>query len=51
MSKTTVFFIGAVVGILIPMLLDLSLFGTITPCHTVSHYEDGSSVQKCEVRN
>lgn len=50
MSKTTTLIIGVVIGIALPLLLDLFLFGTVTPCHTIKHYEDGSSVQACTVK-
>lgn len=33
MSKTAIFFIGAVVGVLTPLLIDWLLFGTINPSH------------------
>lgn len=42
---------GIILGLLIPLALDWALFGTVQPCHTVRLYEDGSSVQACEVRN
>lgn len=35
------------VGLLIPLAIDLLLFGTPTPCHTIYVYEDGSSIQAC----
>lgn len=38
------------VGLSIPLVVDYALFGTITPCHTVKVYEDGSSFQACEVK-
>lgn len=50
-SKLYIFLAGVAVAIIAPMLMDLVLFGTITPCHTVKVYEDGSSLQACEVRN
>lgn len=50
MSKATIFFIGAVVGICLPLLMDLVLFGTLMPCETVKTFEDGSSIQNCSVR-
>lgn len=47
--------IGAIMGIILyivlGLLVDLLLFGTITPCKTAYKYEDGSSIQVCEVRN
>ena len=38
------------IGLLLPLLMDVVLFGTPTPCETVVRYEDGSSVQHCSVR-
>jgi hypothetical protein len=43
--------IGIIIGVLMPLIMDLFLFGTPFPCSTVTTYEDGSSVQKCSVRN
>ena len=45
------FFVGLVLAIIITFLLDFALFGTPFPCETVKTFEDGSSVQKCSVRN
>lgn len=51
-SKTTwAFIIGFILALIVPLLIDWVLFGTPTPCHTVKVYEDGSSLQACEVRN
>jgi hypothetical protein len=50
-SKTTWAFIaGFILALIVPFLIDWVLFGTPTPCHTVKTYEDGSSLQACEVR-
>lgn len=42
---------GLVLGLALPFLGDYILFGTPTPCHSVKVYEDGSSIQHCEVRH
>lgn len=49
-EHATALIIGLVFGIVAPLLVDFVLFGSMTPCHTVTAYEDGSSVQHCEVR-
>lgn len=52
MKRETKFFIaGIIVALIAPLVLDWALFGTPTPCKTTIKYEDGSSVQHCEVRN
>jgi hypothetical protein len=51
MKREHKFFIaGIVVALIAPLLIDLVLFGTITPCETIKSYEDGSSVQRCSVK-
>lgn len=50
MSKLTILFLGLAAGYAVPLLINVALFGTVMPCHTVKHYEDGSSIQACEVR-
>lgn len=42
--------LGLALGIALPFLGDYILFGTPTPCHSVEVYEDGSSLQHCDVR-
>jgi len=41
---------GIIAGLLLPFVADLLLFGTVTPCNTVTVYSDGSSIQSCKVR-
>lgn len=50
-TKLYIFLAGVLVALLAPFLIDWVLFGTPTPCHTIKVYEDGSSLQACEVRN
>lgn len=45
------FFAGFVLAMILPFLIDWALFGTPTPCQTEKVFEDGSSIQSCEVRN
>ena len=45
------FWAGVVLAIALPFLLDFAMFGTPFPCETIKTFEDGSSVQKCSVRN
>lgn len=40
-------FYGLAIGIAIPFAIDILLFGTPTPCHTIYSYNDGSSIQAC----
>ena len=42
--------IGVVIGLLLPLLADWALFGTPIPCEVTVKYEDGSTIQHCEVR-
>lgn len=44
------FFCGFLVALALPFLIDWALFGTPTPCHTEKVYNNGSSLQSCEVR-
>lgn len=44
------FFAGFLLALALPFLIDLALFGNPMPCQTEKVYEDGSSIQKCEVR-
>lgn len=41
---------GVLIGLALPFLIDWALFGNPTPCHSVKVFEDGSSIQACEVR-
>lgn len=43
------FFVGFVLALVLPFLIDLALFGNPQPCHTEKVYEDGSSTQLCKV--
>jgi len=43
-------FFGILIGLAIPFLIDWAMFGTPIPCKTVVVYEDGGSLQTCEVR-
>lgn len=45
------FWAGVILAIVVPFLLDFAMFGTPFPCETIKTFEDGSSVQKCSVRN
>lgn len=40
-------FYGLAIGIAIPFAIDIILFGTPTPCHSLYTYKDGSSIQAC----
>lgn len=51
MSKLAILLIGLTIGLITPLAVDYALFGTIEPCKTITKYEDGSSVQNCEVKN
>lgn len=44
------FWAGVVLALVLPFLIDFALFGTPFPCKTIQTFEDGSSVQSCEVR-
>ncbi len=44
------FVVGFILALAIPFLMDWALFGTPTPCSTTKVFEDGSSLQSCEVR-
>lgn len=44
------FVAGFLLAMAIPFLLDWALFGTPVPCQTTQVFEDGSSIQSCEVR-
>ena len=46
----TPIFIGIILGLLLPFLVDWILFSTPFPCQTIANYEDGSSIQACKVR-
>lgn len=48
--KKLILIIGIVIGLLFPLAIDYVMFGTISPCETVTAYEDGSSVQHCSVK-
>ena len=45
------FFAGFLLAVVLPFLIDWALFGTPTPCQTEKVFENGSSIQSCEVRN
>lgn len=45
------FLVGFLIALALPFLIDYALFGNAMPCETVKTFEDGSSVQKCSVRN
>lgn len=42
--------LGLAIGMLVPMMIDWSLFHTISPCRTIQQFEDGSTIQRCTVR-
>lgn len=44
------FFGGVVIGLLLPLVLDWYMFGDFTPCHSIQVFEDGSSLQACNVK-
>lgn len=50
MSKLTILIIGVLIGIALPFMVDMVLFGDPTPCSTIKVYEDGSSIQGCGTR-
>ena len=43
-------FIGVLIGLMLPFLIDWAMFGNPTPCHSIKVFEDGSSLQSCQVR-
>ena len=44
------FLLGILLGVLMPFLVDIAMFGTPMPCHTIESLGNGDSIQKCEVR-
>lgn len=48
-SNLFFFILGAVGLVVAQFLVDLVLFGDITPCQTFVKYEDGSSMIYCQV--
>lgn len=48
--KAKYIFIGVIIGLILPLLIDWLLFGSVTPCHTIKKFEDGSSIQACTVK-
>ena len=49
-SKIIILCLGIVLGIALPFAIDYVFFGSVTPCRTYERFEDGSSIQHCEVR-
>lgn len=45
------FLVGFFLALTLPFFLDFVLFGSPVPCETIQSFEDGSSIQKCSVRN
>jgi hypothetical protein len=43
-------FTGIIIGLVFPIATDWIMFNDPFPCSTVEKFEDGSSLQKCEVR-
>ena len=48
--KAKYLIIGVIIGLVLPLMMDWLLFGSINPCHTVKKFEDGSTIQACTVK-
>lgn len=49
-KKSTLIFTGIIIGGILPFLIDMVLFNTPFPCHSIQVFKDGSSIQECGVR-
>lgn len=45
-----IFLLGLLLGVMTPFLIDIVMFGTPMPCKTTESFQDGSSLQLCEVK-
>lgn len=49
MKTAILLFVGALIGLAVPLLCDWVMFGTLTPCRTIQEYNN-IIIQECEVR-